>query len=113
MTLYTNLRTPNMKRKEHIIDPRDIELNQWEFQLVMGKDWEHRDIFVNNFYCDYKNPDRQLIEYKIYLNDIYDIILKGKCSACRTIAARYIETGENQKNVEASERIRKMKKNSG
>ncbi|MHA2032645.1 MAG: hypothetical protein ACW99Q_25015 [Candidatus Kariarchaeaceae archaeon] len=101
-----------MKRKEHIIDSKDIELNPWEFQLVMGEAWDDREILINNFFCDCKSPNRQLIGYKIYLNDINDIILRGKCSGCKTIVARYIETGENSKSVEAANRIRKMKKDS-
>ena len=102
-----------MKLKEHPIDPKDIELNQWEFQLVMEDSWNDRDIFINNFFCDCKSPNRQLVDYKIYLNDINDIILRGNCSGCKTIAARYIETGENVKSIEAADRIRKIKMDSG
>ncbi len=96
-----------MKRKEHIIDPKDIELNPWEFQLVMGEAWENRNIFIDNIFCDCESPNKQLVDFKVYLNDINDIILKGKCSGCRTIAARYIETGENKNSTAAAERIRK------
>lgn len=102
-----------MKRKEHIIDPKDIELNQWEFQLIMGEAWDDREIFINNFFCDCKSPNRQLIDFKVYLNDINDIVINGICSGCKTIAARYIETGENAKSIEAAERIRKMKMDNG
>ena len=101
-----------MKRKEHIIDPKDIELNEWEYQLVMGEAWEHRDLFINNFFCNCGVENRKLIDVKVYLNDINDIILRGKCSGCNTIAARYIETGENPDSAEAGKRIRKMKKDS-
>ena len=102
-----------MKLKEHPINPNDIELNQWEFQLVMGDSQNDREIFINNFFYDCKSSNRQLVDYKVYLNDINDIILKGACSGCYTIAARYIETGENTKSVDAADRIRKMKMNSG
>ena len=98
-----------MKAKEHIIDPKDIKLNQWEFQLVMGEAWEKRDIYINNIFCDCKTPNKQLIDYNVYLNDINDIVLKGLCSGCKTIAARYIETGETTESIEAAERIRKLK----
>ena len=101
-----------MKRKEHIIDPSDTELNQWEFRLVMGESWHDSDLFFENFYCDCKNSDKKLIDVKIYLNDLNDLVLRGKCSACNTIAARYIETGENENSFKAAERIKRMKKNS-
>jgi hypothetical protein len=103
---------PIMKRKAHVLDPKDIELNQWEFQLVMGEAWENRNIFIENIFCECESPKKQLIDFKVYLNDINDIILKGKCSECKTIAARYIETGENINSIEAAERIRKMKMDS-
>jgi hypothetical protein len=98
-----------MKRKEHLNDPNDIELNQWEFQLIMGDSWEYLEMFLNNIFCDCDAPNKKLIDYKVYLNDLNDIILKGKCSGCKTIAARYIETGESKKNTDVAVRIRKMK----
>ena len=101
-----------MKRTEHIIDKTDIELNDWEFQLVMGEAWENRNLLINNFFCDCKASDRRLIDYKVYLTKLNDIVLKGKCSSCNTIAARYIETGENPESAEAGKRIRKLKKDS-
>ena len=99
-----------MKRKEHKIDKTDIELNEWEYQLVMGEAWEHRDLFINNFFCTCGEETKQLIDVKVYLNNINDIVLRGICSGCNTIAARYIETGENPDSAEAAKRIRKMKK---
>ena len=102
-----------MKRKEHIIDPSDIELNQWEFRLIMGESWPHSDLFFDNYFCDCKNSNRRLIDVKIYLNDLNDILLKGRCSACKSLAARYIETGEIEDSFKAAERIKKMRKSSG
>jgi len=99
-----------MKRKEHKIDPKDIELNQWEFQLVMGEAWKDRNIFIESIFCDCKAQNKKLIDFKVYLNDLNDVILNGWCSGCKTIASRYIETGENKESFEAAQRIRKMKK---
>ena len=92
-----------------MIDPDDIELNQWEFQLVMGKAWEDRDIFIESIACDCKAQNKKLIDFKVYLTNLNDLVLKGKCSGCGTIAARYIETGEDRESFEAALRIRKMK----
>lgn len=98
-----------MKRKEHIIDPTDVELNQWEFRLIMGESWQDRDLFIDNIFCDCSSPEKKLIDFKIYLNDLNDLVLRGKCSSCNTIAARYLETGENEESNKAAERIKKMK----
>ena len=88
-------------------------LNEWEFRLVMGESWDYRHEFINNFFCVCRRSDSVLLEYSIYLNDLNDILLRGKCSGCGNIASRYIETGENQANYEAAERIRQMKKSKG
>jgi hypothetical protein len=99
-----------MKRKEHPIIPTDIELNRWEFQLVMGEAWKDRDLFTESIFCTCDSPEKKLIDFKVYLTRLNDLVLKGKCSGCQSIAARYIETGENKDNFEAAERIRKMKR---
>ena len=98
-----------MKLKEHIIDPSDVELNEWEFRLIMDDSWEHLPEIIENIFCQCKSPNKKLIDYKIYLVDLNDIVLRGMCSGCNTIAARYIETGEGKTNLEVAERIRKMK----
>ncbi|NQU84862.1 MAG: hypothetical protein HQ541_03800 [Mariniphaga sp.] len=69
-------------------------------------------MFIDNFFCTCGVENRKLIDIKVYLNDINDIILRGNCSGCRTIAARYIETGENPESAKAGKRIREMKKKS-
>lgn len=97
------------KRKEHKIDPTDIELNDWEFRLVMGGSWDDRHIFLNSIFCACSAPEKTLIDFKVYLTDLNDLVLKGKCSACNTIAARYIETGENPEKSKVADRIRKAK----
>jgi hypothetical protein len=100
------------KRSEHIIDKTDVELNNWEFQLVMGDAWEYLSAFENSIFCDCGTLGKKLIEYKVYLNKLNDIVLRGKCSGCNSIAARYIETGENSESFATGERIKKMKKDS-
>jgi len=40
------------------------------------------------------------------LQDLNDVILKGKCRECKTIAARHIETGENEGNFIVADRIK-------
>jgi hypothetical protein len=98
---------PN-KRSEHQIDPSDIELNEWSFRIVMGDSWDFLDRILHNIFCTCGAENKELIDYKVYLNNINDIILRGKCSGCNTIASRYIETGEKKEKAEAADRIRKM-----
>lgn len=48
-----------MKKDEHQIDPNDLELNQWEFQLVMGKAWQKRELFIKNIFCNCDSPEKK------------------------------------------------------
>ena len=100
-----------IKRKEHKIDPEDIEISNFEFRLIMGDSWKHLNIFTESIFCTCSSPEKKLVDYKVYLTKLNDIVLQGKCSGCMTIAARYIETGENEANFEVAERIRELKKN--
>ena len=70
-----------------MIEPNDIELKQWEFQLVMGKAWKDHNIFIESITCDCNAKNRKLIDFKVYLTNLNDMVLKGKCSVCNTITA--------------------------
>ena len=49
----------------------------------------------------------KIVDYKenIYVNDLFDVILEGKCDECGKKVARYIETGEHDENVEKLKKI--------
>lgn len=99
-----------LKRSEHRHDPSDILLGEMEFRLIMGSAWEYLDELTAQVFCTCKADAKRLIDYKPYLVQLDDIVLKGKCSGCGTIAARYIETGENPESVVVAKRIRAMHK---
>lgn len=63
--------------------------------------------FYRKYLLHLSAPNKKIIDYKIYLSDLYDVILKGKCSECKTIVARYIETGEEKENYIVADRIKK------
>lgn len=99
------------KRTQHIIHEDEVELGPLQLQLMFGPTWK-RDIelAIDSIFCDCGFDNRKLIDYKSYLNDINDVILRGKCSSCKTIAARYIETGERKGIEKIADRIRKLNK---
>jgi hypothetical protein len=43
--------------------------------------------------CDGKNKI-EMVDYKLMLNDLDDIVFQGKCKTCSGRMTRYIETGE-------------------
>ena len=95
---------------KHIIDPDDIEINEFEFKLVMGDSWEHLNIYIESIFCTCSASNKKIIDYKIYLTELNDVILKGKCRECKTIAARHIETEEKDENFIGASRIKEIKK---
>lgn len=69
---------------------------------------EDIEIALNSIFCDCGVENKHLIDYKSYLNDLNDVALKGWCSSCKTIAARYIETGERKGVERIAGKIRKL-----
>jgi hypothetical protein len=94
-------------RKQHQHDSTDIKLGQMEFRIVMGDIWSHLDKITNFIYCDCISTDNRLVDYTPYLTKLNDILLRGNCSSCGRIAARYIETGDSPDCAKEAKRIRK------
>ncbi len=100
------------KRTEHIIHSDEVEIGPLQLQLMFGGSWQGDiNLFLNSIFCDCEVPDKRLINYKSYLNSLNDITLRGICSGCRSIAVRYIETGERKGIEEIANKIRKLNKN--
>ena len=74
---------------------KEIEISEIEYKKIMGDIWDKHKILENNFYCSCGDDNRQLIEFKIYLSESNDIVLKGKCSNCNKNVARLIEISEH------------------
>tara|TARA_R110002020_G_scaffold97708_6_gene233196 strand:- start:162 stop:491 length:330 start_codon:yes stop_codon:yes gene_type:complete len=99
------------KRTEHIVYDDEIEIGPLQLQLMLGAAWKEAiDAAVHNIFCRCGNPDKHLMDYNSYLNNLNDVILKGRCSSCMTIAARYIETGERNGIDKIADKIRRLYK---
>ncbi|MCK5443267.1 MAG: hypothetical protein KAJ23_15385 [Maribacter sp.] len=97
------------KRTEHIIHDDEIEIGPFQLQLMFRESWESDiQLFTHSFFCDCNAEKRELADYKSYINNLNDVILKGRCSVCNTIAARYIETGERSGIEKIADKIRKL-----
>ena len=100
------------KRSEHIIQEDEVEIGPFQLRLMFGDSWEEDiHLFTHSFFCDYGDENKKLVNYKSYISNLNDVILKGWCSSCKTIAIRYIETGERPGIEKVSDRIRKLNKN--
>jgi len=52
-----------------------------------------------------KHPKIVDYENDIYVNDLFDVILRGKCCKCGKPVSRYIETGEDENSVKILKKI--------
>jgi hypothetical protein len=94
------------KREKHILGKDEIEIGPLHLRQMLMESWDQLDIFLESIFCTCGVESKKLVQYKPYLNNLNDVILRGKCSGCNTIATRYIETGE-RKGVELiAKRIR-------
>ena len=97
------------KRTKHIIHDDEVEIGPLQLRSMFGHSCaEDIEIAINSIFCDCGVEHKQLINYKSYINDLNDVILKGWCSSCKTIAARYIETGERKGVERIAGKIRKL-----
>jgi len=97
------------KRTEHIIHNDEVEIGPLQLRSMFGQTYEEDiEIAINSIFCDCGADRKHLINYKSYINDLNDVILKGWCSSCKTIAARYIETGERKGIEKIADKIRKL-----
>lgn len=97
------------KRTEHRHRRGEIEIGPLQLQLILGETWKEKiQLYSQSFFCDCNTRNRELVNYKSYINDLNDVILKGWCSACKTIATNYIETGERPGIENIADKFRKL-----
>ncbi len=97
------------KRTKHITHDDKVEIGPLQLRSMFGQSYEEDiEIALNCILCDCGVENKQLIDYESYLNNLNDVVLKGRCSSCKTIAARYIETGERNGIEKIADKIRKL-----
>lgn len=88
------------KRTSHRTFPGETEISRFELMRVFDGDEAWVRELEESIFCTCSAPVKRLIQYKVFVNDLHDLVLRGLCSACNTIAARYVETGEDPEKVE-------------
>jgi len=90
---------------------KEIEINLEDVELIMGENIHFLNKCIENCFCRNCNPSLTTItNYRFYLNELEDIILKGECIKCSSPVARYIETGENKESAGMAKHIREIVK---
>lgn len=88
-----------------------LEIDIEDVEMIMGDEFKFFKKIVQSSYCSHCTPRGTvtIVNYKAYLNDLNDILLKGQCNKCGHPINKYIETGEQRKFVEIAEHIRRIK----
>ena len=101
---------PPQKRSEHRTFPGEKEITRFEMLRVFDGDEEWVRTLEESIFCMCPAPVKRLIAYKVFVNDLNDVVMRGLCSGCNTIAARYVETGEDPEKVKRIKAVLRERK---
>ena len=89
---------------------KEIKLTETDLKAIYGPDYNFfQEKILSNCFCHrcrVKSYTAMITKYKIFLNDLNDIVLRGVCAACGGPVNRYLETGEVESYLP---RIKKVK----
>lgn len=89
---------------------KEIEISEEDLKFIHGNDYElFKQKIISNCYCTKCNSHYEsiIVNYKIFFNDLNDIVLEGFCQKCGNPMNRYVETGEVEKYQERIEKIKR------
>ncbi len=85
------------------------KITKEQLKYIYGARWDFfTKKIVNNCHCRCasRGYSAKIIDYYIFLDDLNDVLLKGKCAQCGGPVNRYLEIGEVE---EYAERIQDVK----
>lgn len=79
-------------------DDKKIEITKEQAEEILDagspRDFHWGDVPVRCNHCHASNQIKNIQIEKYGLNDLYDVIVEGKCASCGGRIWRYLETGE-------------------
>jgi len=92
-----------------------IEITKQEAIILFDNSEEIYNKLIKNVFCSncqgsIGDKVTEIINYKIYLENTNNVVIKGKCKKCQNPVARFVETGENPKTAVKVEQILKKRK---
>ncbi|KGE84859.1 hypothetical protein [Phaeodactylibacter xiamenensis] len=71
------------------------------------------DLVKHNSFCSNCNEKTkiEMIEYDLSLNELNDVVFRGKCKSCGKNIGRYVEIGENKTFRNKAEILKRNKLN--
>lgn len=94
---------------------KQIKISLADLKTIYGDDYKtFEEKIIHNVFCPHGGQlTTTIVDYQAYLNELDDVILKGRCIKCGKQVARYIETGEVEKYRGRVQEIRKNLKKAG
>ena len=90
---------------------KELPLTLPDLKIIWAEDWDFLvDKILPNCLCHTCKTQTTIVEFKIVVNDLNDIILKGHCAVCGDTVNRYTETGENEEYVRRIKKILKERR---
>lgn len=90
--------------------PSETEISRFEMMRVFDGDEAWVRVLEESIFCTCPAQTKRLIQYKVFVNNLHDLVMRGLCSGCNTIAARYVETGEDPEKVKRIEAVVRERK---
>ncbi|MCO6483131.1 MAG: hypothetical protein J5I62_10085 [Flavobacteriales bacterium] len=101
---------PPKKREQHRTFPGEQEISRFELLRVLDGDDAWLRELEESIFCQCPAASKRLIAYRVFVNDLHDVVMRGLCSGCNTIAARYVDTGEDPEKVKRIKAVLKERK---
>lgn len=90
-----------------------IKITKKDLTKILGEGWEKFEAkIIPNCFCNRCWDGKKtvaVVDYKVFLNHLDDVILRGSCAECGKRVNRYVETGEVDKYAP---RIKQVRENS-
>lgn len=108
------------KRKIERIEQPDkgqIRISLQDLKTILGEDFHLLETeTLSNcwcYKCNANNGKSKIVNFRIFLNNLNDIVLRGFCRRCGSRVDRYIDTGRVRKYTKIIKKLRKDEKISG
>ncbi|SER79427.1 hypothetical protein [Pedobacter rhizosphaerae] len=88
----------------------EVEIEDFDVELIMANDYQYFSMILDNCYCGNCGDTTTIVNYKSYLDNTNDIILKGKCAKCGEGVRRCIETGADRNSMKIARHIKSVLK---
>jgi hypothetical protein len=89
----------------------EIKISQQDLKFILGENYQSfTEKIVHNVFCTCGDTlTTTVVDYKIFVNQLDDIVLRGLCKDCRQPVTRYMQTGEVERYRQRVQKVRKEK----